>query len=211
MGETKRDNGSNGESVSYENLLDRVHKDGLKEVRTGLIQRPDKENQFTAIVFARVKTNKGIFSGIGDASPSNVTPEYAPHYIRVAETRAKARAYRDAVNVASVGIDELGPGRHNGKGNVTPANTTQDKQASTSTTAASSGSQASPSNRPDRTESPMSERQRSYLFRLLAQRGFEGDVAHEELKRLLAVKSLKEATKQRARDLIDKFVKSAEA
>lgn len=209
MGETKRDHSGNGEGVSYENLLDRVHKDGLKEVRTGLIQRPDKENQFTAIVFARVKTNKGIFSGIGDASPTNVTPEYAPHYIRVAETRAKTRAYRDAVNVASVGTDELGPGRQNGKGNGTPPNAAQDKQAATST-AASSGSQAGPSNKPDRTEPPMSERQRSYLFRLLAQRGFEGDVAHEELKRLLAVKSLKEATKQRARDLIDKIVKSAE-
>lgn len=49
----------------------------------------------------------GPFSGIGDASPDNVGNNIVPHIIRMAETRAKARALRDAVNVGATSLEEL--------------------------------------------------------------------------------------------------------
>ena len=47
------------------------------------------------------------FTGIGDASPANVSPRLVPSLIRFAETRAKARALRDATNVGMVALEEL--------------------------------------------------------------------------------------------------------
>jgi hypothetical protein len=48
------------------------------------------------------------FEGSGDASPSNVTRKVAPHFRRVALTRAKSRALRDALNIDMVSVEELG-------------------------------------------------------------------------------------------------------
>ena len=62
----------------------------------------------TAIVAAEVETDRGGFSGIGDASPANVARAMLTCTIRLAETRAKARALRDAVNVGVAALEELG-------------------------------------------------------------------------------------------------------
>jgi len=59
-------------------------------------------------VHAVVTTARGVFSGLGDASPANVPAHIRAHLIRMAETRSKARALRDAVNVAVASIEELG-------------------------------------------------------------------------------------------------------
>ena len=82
--------------VLYEGLLDEAHQQGLHRVSTTLIQVPHDENGNMAIVAAEVETSKGTFSGIGDASPTNVNRMIVPHLLRMAETRAKARALRDA-------------------------------------------------------------------------------------------------------------------
>jgi hypothetical protein len=94
--------------VLYAGLLDLAHKQGLKAVRTRLLQVPSDENGQTAICAADVETERGTFSGIGDASPANVARAMLTCTIRLAETRAKARALRDAVNVGVAAFEELG-------------------------------------------------------------------------------------------------------
>jgi hypothetical protein len=94
--------------VLYAGLLDLAHSQGLRAIRTRLVQVPAEDNGQTAVVHAEVETDKGTFSGIGDASPSNVARAMLTCTIRLAETRAKARALRDAVNVGVAAFEELG-------------------------------------------------------------------------------------------------------
>jgi hypothetical protein len=99
----------NGKSfVLYAGLLDTAHERGLKAVTTTLVQIPSDLNGQMAIVHATVETSQGTFTGLGDAAPDNVSRMMVPHLIRMAETRAKARALRDAVNVGVTALEELG-------------------------------------------------------------------------------------------------------
>src|SRR4030066_234635 len=52
-------------------------------------------------------------------------------------------------------------------------------------------------------EPGMTQAQKRYLFRLLAERGMEGDKAYERLKELFQVDSLKEVTKLEASKAIE--------
>ncbi len=97
--------------VTYRGLLHLAHQRGLLSIETALVQTPSKDNAETAIVSSRVTMmvdgGEHAFTGIGDANPKNVGRNIAPHAIRMAETRAKARALRDAVNIGVVSVDEL--------------------------------------------------------------------------------------------------------
>lgn len=93
--------------VLYAGLLDLAHERGLKSITTTLVQIPTELNGHCAIVHAIVELERGVFTGLGDASPENVNRMMAPHLIRMAETRAKARALRDGVNVGVTALEEL--------------------------------------------------------------------------------------------------------
>lgn len=103
--------------VLFAGLLDEAHTRGLVSIDTELIQVPKESNDSVAIVKATVQMEQGsgsseprevkTFTGIGDASPSNVSRNIVPHLIRMAETRAKARALRDAVNVSATALEEI--------------------------------------------------------------------------------------------------------
>ena len=109
----KRDN---KDFILYAGLLDLLHQEseGRFTIHTHLEQAPAEANGQTAIVSAVVNLGCGepggrTASGLGDANPGNVSRAMAPHTIRMAETRAKARALRDLLNVGLVAAEELGP------------------------------------------------------------------------------------------------------
>ena len=97
--------------VLYSGLLAMAHEQGLKSIATELVQIPNENNNRVAICTASVTLEKdGVlraFHGIGDAAPNNVAPAMQTCLIRLAETRAKARALRDAVNVGMAALEEL--------------------------------------------------------------------------------------------------------
>ena len=96
--------------------LEEAHNRGLVGIDTELLQIPDESNGHKAIIKATVtienadpstgELRQAAFTGIGDASPDNVSRNIAPHLIRMGETRAKARALRDAVNVSAMALEE---------------------------------------------------------------------------------------------------------
>ena len=104
------------EFVQYEGLLDIAHKKGLKSIETQIIQIPHKENGNLAIVQATVTGMEvavgnelvtKTFTGIGDASQASANRMMTHHILRLAETRAKARALRDFTNIGMTAYEEL--------------------------------------------------------------------------------------------------------
>lgn len=189
------------EVVTYQGLLSKAHDEGLKAIRTQLLQIPAEENTRTAIAKAIVETEKGAFEGLGDASPENVTSFLTPHLIRMAETRAKARALRDAVNIGVVSFEELDgeelPEREPGLGSGAPAashaNGTQPRKRGRGLAAPREGFAA------------MTESQRRFLFRLLASQGLVQEDAHQHLLDHFAARSLAEVSKEQASAFIDEL------
>lgn len=100
------------EFVTYEGLLDKAHQEGLVSIETELISIENNQ----AIFKATARTDKQTFTGYGDADPSNVNKNIAKHLIRMAETRAKARALRDLTNIGMAAVEELDDTVENGNG-----------------------------------------------------------------------------------------------
>jgi hypothetical protein len=188
------------EVVTYQGLLSKAHDEGLKAIRTSLVQIPLDDNGRTAIAKAEVETERGRFEALGDASPESVTSFLTPHLIRMAETRAKARALRDAVNVGVVSFEELDgedlSDRGEGPGSGAPAPRGTRPRA----TAAA---------RPANGDEPMTEAQRRYLFRILAGQGYQREAAENRIKEIFEVGALSEITKLAATQMIDKLLQTS--
>lgn len=91
--------------VLYAGLLDAAHTGGLTSLATEVITISPTLAVFKATAtFADDKQ----YTAHGDATPENVGRNIAPHFIRMAETRAKARALRDALNIGAASLEELG-------------------------------------------------------------------------------------------------------
>jgi hypothetical protein len=89
-------------------VLAEAHERGLQSIEASLIQIPASENDFTAIAKATVTMKDGTrFEEFGDASPKNVSARIATAIIRMAMTRAKGRALRDAVNIGQTLAEEI--------------------------------------------------------------------------------------------------------
>ena len=110
------------EYATWPVVLDEAHKKGLISIKTKLVQVPTKDNDNVAIVKAivqiipekfieipdgeKVKITKE-FEAYGDVSPENTVGNISTALIRMAETRAKGRALRDAVNIGLTLEEEL--------------------------------------------------------------------------------------------------------
>lgn len=166
--------------VVYAGLLALAHELGLERISTEIVQMPDETNGMTAVLRAVVQGRRGAFSGVGDASPSNVNRKVVRHLIRVAETRAKARALRDYANVGLVALEELG-----------------DEEAEAVDSRPSNVARL-----PARGPQPMSDAQRRALWRKALNLGFEGRDAFAFLSERLGCDP-NEATREQASRLLD--------
>lgn len=98
---------------TYGYVLNLAHEQGLIGISTELVRLEiDKEKgSLLCISKATVTMEKDgitkIFQGYGDVTDRNVNKMILPHYVRMAETRAKGRALRDAVNIGQALIEEL--------------------------------------------------------------------------------------------------------
>ena len=194
------------EVALYKGLLAKAHEEKLSRIRTKLVQVPSGENGRTAIAQAEVTTAKGSFTGIGDASPENVPSNILPHLIRMAETRAKARALRDAVNIGVVSFEEL-DGASEAAGSSDPGSgALRGNGADGPSKVLTPPTNGSPVKNGGDYQPPMTENQRRYLFRILAGWGYQGEAAEKYLKVNLGVESLKGLTKLEATKLIDRML-----
>ncbi len=97
------------EFVLYAGLLDLAHQKGLLRIETEILQFPASENNQTAIVKAVAESKLGeVFADVGDANATNCNYKVGKHLVRMASTRAKARALRDFTNIGITALEELG-------------------------------------------------------------------------------------------------------
>jgi len=195
--------------VTYAGLLSLAHDKGLKKMETALVQLPEEANGHTAVFLAIVETESGTYKGHGDASPDNVASRIIPHIIRMAETRAKARALRDAVNIGVVSIEELALEGNGHSGNGNDGNPQSIPGSHKIPGMRSRSSPKADSNPASDTDATMTVAQRRYLFRLLAERKIEGDEVQQYLLNKAQVESLDQITKSKASILIDEMVNAA--
>jgi len=146
--------------VTYPGLLDLGHQKGLESIEVSPLQLPASENGFMAICKATVVSKEGEqFTDLGDASKDNCSPRVAKHLLRMASTRAIARALRTFTNIGMTCLEELDESDFNGNGN------SKGRPRNANTPAASQPA-TQPANSPANniTSPPMSDSQRRALY-----------------------------------------------
>jgi hypothetical protein len=210
------------DAVTFKGLLSLAHDDGLRSIRTEIVQLPSEDNGKTAVARSTVRTGRGVFTGIGDANPQNVNRRIAPHVIRMAETRATARALRLAVNIGEVAIEELadevsfaerdrtsaGARERPGPTNGTPpergdAWEPPAEDAGARPPARFRGRDQHPTEAEPGDRRAMSEEQRKLLFRLAFDLGQTSETARDFLLQAFNVERLEWVTRPEASRVID--------
>jgi hypothetical protein len=90
--------------VQFGGLLAMAHEHGLQSLTARFIT---VEADLATAEATAVFEDGRHFTECGDASPSNVGDKVRPHFARMALTRAKARALRDALNIGMCSVEEL--------------------------------------------------------------------------------------------------------
>lgn len=196
---TREEDGSSRvrEFITYAGLLAVAHDIGLEEINTTVVQMPTDTNDQTAVIRAVAKGKPGLFTGLGDANPQNVNRKVAKHLLRVAETRAKARALRDFCNINVVALEELGdedvkfvsPPRQQQPAQQQPAQSVQQPERGVTRI-------------DDRRDGMISDAQKRALWRKALTLGYEGPRAHAFLLERLGVDPSR-ASRAQASRLLD--------
>lgn len=93
------------EYVTFSGLLWTAHDNGLTSINTEIISwEPDAR---AAVVRAVVEGARGRFTAHGDANPDNVGRNIVGACLRMAETRATARALRCYLGIGATALSEL--------------------------------------------------------------------------------------------------------
>lgn len=93
----------------FKDVLEMAYAAGLRSLNTVEVQIIDGPLAIVTVEaeFENADGTTSVFTGIGDAGPSNVGKMVAPHWIRMAETRAQGRVLGRALNLDAVTADEL--------------------------------------------------------------------------------------------------------
>ena len=172
--------------VQYGGLVDLAHQMELKSITTELVQLPNDDNKNQCIIKAVATTEDGkIFEGYGDAAPSNVNSMIAKHLIRMAETRAKARALRDLTNVGMTALEELGGEDEVGTPKCinSPGETSRQKDSRLDGVLAT-------------------DKQLDFLYKLVKQKKYEDEIV-KYIEKAYKKTSSKELTKTEASEIIE--------
>jgi hypothetical protein len=90
--------------ITFGGLLAMAHDKGLRRLSARFISVTPE----LALAEAIAEFANGLTcSEAADATPKNVHERIRPHFPRLALTRAKARALRDALNISMVAVEEL--------------------------------------------------------------------------------------------------------
>jgi hypothetical protein len=96
------------EFVKYPGLLDLGHQKGISQIEVEPLQIPSKENGNFAICKATVVSKTGeTYVDVGDANLQNCNSKVSKHLLRMASTRAIARALRSFTNIGMTCLEEL--------------------------------------------------------------------------------------------------------
>ena len=164
--------------VTYEGLLDLAHQEGLISIDVELLQIPSKDNGDIAIVRAVAKTKDRTFVDIGDAGPNSVNSMIKPHIIRMASTRAKARALRDLTNIGMTAIEEI----------IDEEKPKQNKR--------------SDNNKSDKKDNLATQSQLNLMYKLVKEKNYGNDSISSYIKNAYNKDSSTELTKKEASEII---------
>ncbi len=177
--------------VTYEGLLDLAHQEGLVSMDVELLQIPSKENGDTAIAKAIAKTETKTFIDIGDAGPNSVNGMIRPHIIRMASTRAKARALRDMTNVGMTIIEELGDEE-------------EDKPSNRSSGSKKANTRQTDKAKQDIVDNSLAtDKQLNFIYKLAKDKNYSGKEMSNYIKSVYKKDSSKALTKKEASEIIE--------